>query len=149
MLWCRDLHEKVVVPQEENSLHFTELRNLLPCLQGVPLVHILSQWIQSTSFHPISLRSGYHLCLGLSSGLFSSGFTTETQNAFLFCPLCAILSAHLILLALIILMQLFVVHWFLSRSYPDTYCSGSKRVGGEVTEVSIRWVSSADLQSPL
>jgi hypothetical protein len=41
-----------------------------------------TRWIQSTTFHPIALRSiqisSSHLCLGLPSGLFPSGFPAKT-----------------------------------------------------------------------
>jgi hypothetical protein len=70
-----------------------------------PLVPILSQ-INPVHTTPPYLRSililSTHLCPGLPSGLFPSGFTTNILYAFLFSPMHATWPDHLILLDLII-----------------------------------------------
>jgi len=67
-----------------------------------------AKWIQSTFFHPISQRSIFilfsHLCLGLPSGLFPSGFPTKILYAFLICSMCATCPIPFILLDLITLI---------------------------------------------
>jgi len=70
-----------------------------PVLSQVNAVHIS---------HSISLRSililFFHISLGLSSGLFPSGFPTEILYAFLICLIRTTCPAHLILLDLISLV---------------------------------------------
>jgi hypothetical protein len=66
--------------------------------------------IHTIPSHPISSRSILilftHLHLGLPSGLFLSGFPTNTLYAYLFAPIHARCAAHLILLDLITLIIL-------------------------------------------
>ena len=67
--------------------------------------HLSLSWtssIQSTPLHPTSWRSililSSHLRLGLSSGLFPSGFLTKTMFTPIFSPIRATCPAHLIVL---------------------------------------------------
>jgi len=70
--------------------------------------HLSLSWassIQSIPPHPTSWRSillSSHLCLGLPSGFFTSGFPTKTLYMPLLSSICATCPAHLILLNLII-----------------------------------------------
>ena len=61
----------------------------------------LAKSIQSTSFHPISLRPVSKLYLGLSRLLFPPGSPIKILYAFLFSPVYATCPAGLILLELI------------------------------------------------
>jgi hypothetical protein len=74
-------------------------------------LHLYLSWtrpVQSTTLYPISKRSILMLCihlrLGLPSGLFPPGFSTNNKYAFLFSPIRATCTAHLILLEFIILI---------------------------------------------
>jgi hypothetical protein len=64
--------------------------------------------IQSIPSHPICLRSililSTHLRLGLHSGLFPSGISTNILYAFLFFPIRATFPAHLILDMIILII---------------------------------------------
>ena len=67
--------------------------------------HLSLSWtnsIQSIPSHPTSWRSIFilssHLCLGIPSGRFPSGFSTKTLYITLFSPIRATFPAHLILL---------------------------------------------------
>ena len=66
-----------------------------------PPVPTLSQINPVHAPHPTSWRYililSSHLCLGLPSGLFPSGFPTKTVYTPLLCPICATCSTHLIL----------------------------------------------------
>jgi hypothetical protein len=73
--------------------------------------HWSISWARSIQFithRPLSLRFILslftHLCLHITSGLFTSGFLTNILHAFLFYPIRATCPAHLTLLDLIILI---------------------------------------------
>ena len=85
--------------------------------------HLSLSWaspIQSTYPHPTSWRSililSIHLCLGLPSGLFPSGFPTKTLYTPLFSPIRATCAAHLVLLD-------FVTRTILGEEYRSFSCS--------------------------
>jgi hypothetical protein len=102
-----------------------------------PPVPILSQTnpVQITPSHlsKIHLNIIHHLCLGLPSGLFPSGYHTNNLYAFRFSLIRATWPAHLILLHLIILIiLLFIIILFTildtytdrHRIRPTTFSSG-------------------------
>ena len=78
---------------------FYGTRRFITALTSV--CHLSLSWaspIQSTYPHPISWRSilifSTHLCLGLPSGLFPSGFPTKTLYIPLSSPICVIHIYH-------------------------------------------------------
>jgi hypothetical protein len=71
-----------------------------------PPALILSQINPVHRPHLIYLILFTHLCLGLSSGLFPSGFPTNILHAFFFSSILATCPAYLILLNLVILIIL-------------------------------------------
>jgi hypothetical protein len=102
------LRNRHLCSYSRTSQHFMDPEDSLPCSQ-VPstLPYPDPDWFSSIPPHPISLRSiliiSIHLCLGRPSCLFHSGFPTNILYAFIFSPIRATYSAHLILLDLIIL----------------------------------------------
>jgi hypothetical protein len=72
--------------------------------KGPPLVHFLSRINHAHTYQPhfskCILILLCHLRLGIPSGLFPLGFTTEILNLFFICPTRGTRSVHLILLHL-------------------------------------------------
>jgi hypothetical protein len=93
------------------SKHFIKLEDSLPCSQE-PSTDPYPEPDQSRPYYPIlslftSILILYtDLRLGLPSGLYPSGFPTNTLYAFLLSPILATCPAHIILLNLIILINL-------------------------------------------
>ena len=102
--WCRFLLEKLTGLQLVKKFPaFYGTWRFITALTSVR--HLSLSWaspIQSPYPHPTSWRSililSTHLRLGLPSGLFPSGFPTETLYDPLSSPICATCAAHLILL---------------------------------------------------
>src|SRR5215470_14687799 len=102
--WCKVLLEKLTGLQLVKKFPaFYGARRFITALTSVH--HLSLSWaspIQSAYPHPTSWRSililSTHLCLGLPSGLFPSGFPTKTLYATLSSPIRTTCPAHLILL---------------------------------------------------
>jgi hypothetical protein len=99
------------------SQHFMEPKRSLPHSQELSTCSYPEPG-QSSPYHPIQPPSililSTHLCLGLPSSLFPSGFPTNNLYMFHFSPIRATCLAYLILLDLIILIIL--VEEYKSRS---------------------------------
>ena len=114
--WCRVLLEKLTGLQLVKKFPaFHGTRRFITALTSVRQLSL--SWaspIQSIYPHPTSWRSipilSTHLCLGLPSGLFPSGFPTKNLYTPLTSPMRATCPAHLILLD-------FITHTILREKY--------------------------------
>jgi hypothetical protein len=78
----------------------------LPCKATIPEWWAYLAYLVTTAFSQTVTILFIHLCLGLTSRLFPSGFLTNNLHAVLFFPIRATCPAHLILHDLIILIIL-------------------------------------------
>ena len=123
--WCRVLLEKLTGLQLVKKFPaFHRTRRFITALTSVR--HLSLSWaspIQSIYPHPTSWRSililSTHLRLGLPSGLFPSGFPTNTLYTPLSSPIRAICPAYLILLDFISRTQLGEEY----RSFSSSLCN--------------------------
>ena len=123
--WCRVLLEQLTGLQLVKKFPaFHGTRRFITTLTSVR--HLSLSWaspVQSIYPHPTSWRWSIlistHLCLGLPSGLFPSGFPIKTLYTPLFSPIRATWPAHLILL-------IFIAHTILGeeyKSFSSSLCS--------------------------
>jgi len=123
--WCRVLLEQLTGLQLVKKFPaFHGTRKFITALTTVR--HLSLSWaspIQSIYPHPTSWRSililSTHLCLGLPSGLFPSGFPTKNLHTHLSSPIRATCPVHLILLDFITRTILGEQH----RSFNSWLCS--------------------------